>query len=104
MMDTHVRDNTLYLFETRLGGRVSSTGSASGSRFSSVKDSTGQYTVTFDSAFAATPVVLVTASGGSANLAGIITAVTASAFTVQIRNTSSTLTDSDFHFVAVAVE
>jgi hypothetical protein len=102
--NTHVRDNVLYLYESRRAGAVSSAGAVTnGSLFSSVKDSTGQYTVTFSASFAGQPAVTVTPITGSSILSPIITAVSAAAFTVQFRNSSSTLSDTAFNFIAVLI-
>jgi hypothetical protein len=65
-----------------------------------VKDTTGRYTVTFDAAFSAAPVVLLgwgdTAAGGGAQ----ITAKSASAFSIVTYNTSGTVVDNSFSFSA----
>lgn len=101
-MNTHLRDNTLYLYQARVAGVVNIGGTvAAGTLFSSVKDSTGQYSVTFSSAFPARPVVVITAEGGSAIIAPVLTAVSAAAFTVQFRNSASGLTDQAFDFIAL---
>lgn len=103
-LNTHIRDNDLYLYQARVGGIVNTGGTISqGTLFTSVKDSTGQYTVTFSAAFGAIPAVVVTAYTGTQIIAPIVTAVTAAAFTVQFRNSASGLVDSAFSFVALQI-
>lgn len=91
----------------RLPGRREVTGSVSsagavtaGEGFSSVKDTTGRYTVTFDEPFLVAPTVLFawadTATGGGAQ----ITAKSTSAFSVVLYNTGGTVIDNAFEFIA----
>jgi hypothetical protein len=64
-MNTYVRDNTKWLLA--ITGSVHSGGTVlQGSGFSSVKNSTGVYTVTFSVAFAAAPMVLLTTNQAGA--------------------------------------
>lgn len=87
-------------------GRVSNGGSrAGGTGFTVVKIGTGEYRVTFDSAFPAVPVVV-----GSPDLGGPVNqktwqhdteAATASAFRCSVRNSNTgAVVDVGFHFTA----
>jgi hypothetical protein len=73
---------------------------AAGTLFTSVKNSTGQYTVTFTPALASRPAVIVQPEAGSAIAGPIIVTVAATHFIVQFRNTSAGLADQAFAFQA----
>lgn len=87
-------------------GAVSSSGTiVSGAGFSVVKNGTGDYTVTFDVAFADVPACLVTAGASSGFLsakhhAATLPSSTAFRVLVFVTNTA-TATDGAFHFAAV---
>lgn len=82
-----------------VSGIVSSGGSVTaGSGFTATRNSAGDYTVTFNTAFSSTPVVVMTGTAGF--LMGNIAAASASSFEVIFKNTSGTATDSGFHFMA----
>jgi hypothetical protein len=99
--NTHVRDNLNYLYGARLGGWVATGGTVvQGTLYSSVKDSTGQYTITYDTPFAIIPAVVVTPVVGT-SLMVCLTSLTTSAFTVTFRNTAAALTDTAFNFIVV---
>lgn len=83
-------------------GTVSSTGTVvRGSGFSSVRNSTGSYTVTFTSAFAAIPIIMVTQIPGavSSNSIGIGTPAT-TGFNCFSQTGGVGPTDVSFSFVA----
>lgn len=82
-----------------VSGGVSSGGSVdNGSGFTSAKNSTGNYTVTFDDAFSLAPDV-VTTGKGTAPLTRL-SAVSTTAFTLETFNTAGMNVDSAFTFIA----
>jgi hypothetical protein len=84
-----------------LRGTINSDGTIkSGTGFTVVKNSTGNYTVTFSTAFAVQPVVLVTAL--SLNLINSIGSVTTSGFTSNFIARDGTLFDTAFNFATIA--
>ncbi len=81
-------------------GTVNSGGSLSvGEGFSSVKNSTGNYTITFTNAFASSGVTTITPLNGIA--IANITATSASAFTVNFTTTAAVNLDKDFSFISI---
>lgn len=87
-----------------VSGVVAANGSESSSEFSAVKNATGDYTVTFTTAFSAAPVVVVgvgiTASNLNSKLKNNV-APTTSAFSVYTSNTlTGGLLDGEFTFIA----
>lgn len=83
-------------------GQVDATGAATrGTGFTPSRTGTGVFVVTFTSVFSVVPTVLVTLAPTSTNTRVIrVSAVSVSAFTVQIVNTSGVAQDEPFHFVA----
>jgi hypothetical protein len=90
-----------------IAGRVSSLGTTiSGIRFVPSRQSTGQYTVTFEANFLpSAPTVIVTAGTSAGGFVGKIKdGSTPSASSVQISMFTAslgTLVDSDFNFIAI---
>lgn len=110
---TGVSQSAVNALDTRLdaleakrvvSGAVASDGSESSSEFSVVKNGTGDYTVTFTTAFASTPNVVVGKDQtGSANVAKLhaSTPPTASVFRVfTFVGSTGTATDGGFTFIA----
>lgn len=84
-------------------GTINTDGTvASGSGFTSSRTAIGDYTITFTSAFTASPVVEVTelASGAPVRLA-VMTSVSASSFSFQVVDASDANHDTVSHFVAI---
>lgn len=87
---------------TIIRGRVNSDGTvAAGSGFTSARDAAGKYTVTFDSAFGATPIVVLEPTGSVAWISQVHSASTTT-FEAWFDN-ASTFQDVAFMFIAVAV-
>lgn len=87
-----------------LRGTILSGGNKlSGTGFSSVKNSTGNYTITYDTAFSLRPELLLAVFSSSGNPLGIIsTAGNENAFTVQVFNTTTgAAVDAIFGFAAL---
>jgi hypothetical protein len=86
-------------------GRVAANGTiTAGTGFSVTQNSTGDYTVTFTSAFAAVPVVFVTAvDGGLGTRKTFVRDVTTGDFDLAITNFGGSNSDSPFHFLAQAI-
>jgi hypothetical protein len=82
-------------------GVVVSTGTTlAGSGFTSVRDSTGAYTVTFTPAFSAYPAIVATAEGSaSINVAVVLYSGYFKVYTSYA--SSSALVDNAFHFIAI---
>ena len=74
---------------------------AYGTGYACVRNSAGNYTVTFTAAFAVLPIVIVTPLGG-ANITTVVSGVGAGSFNVQISNTGNVATDNAFNFLAFA--
>lgn len=86
-----------------IAGHVASGGSiTAGTGFSVAHGSTGIYTITFTSAFATEANVQVTLATDAQALSPVLSAISASAFTVKTRDNVGTLTDKDFTFRATA--
>lgn len=85
---------------TMITGQVSSAGAVTaGTGFTVSRTSAGRYTVTFSTAFAAAPTVVLTLSAGADLIANTST-VTAASFLVVIDTPAGTPTDQAFHFLA----
>jgi hypothetical protein len=83
-------------------GIVSSTGAVSrGTGFSSVKNSTGNYTVTYTTPFVAAPVALVSSVSGV--IARISGAPSTTAFTISTLDAAFANADFDTAFVIIGV-
>ena len=84
-------------------GGVNTTGvPAYGTGYTCVKNSTGNYTITFTSNFAVLPIVIVTPLGG-ANITTVVSGVGAGSFTLQIATASTgAAIDNAFNFLAFA--
>lgn len=77
---------------------------ARGSGFSVVRNSAGNYTITYAPAFASTPIVTY-GLGGTASIANLATtAESATAFTVQAFTIAGAAADAAFSFHATSVE
>ncbi len=100
---TQVTDTTNSLCIVR--GQVSSSGSGSaGEGFSVVKNATGDYTVTFTTAFKTgdVPIVTISALSSLGRSARLSASPTASSFNVlTILPADNTSQDSAFHFIAI---
>jgi hypothetical protein len=85
-----------------IAGKVLSTGvkSIGGSTFTSVKNSTGNYTVTFPKGFGRNPTVVVTAVSGAEGYSALVSAKTNNTFTVKTFNPSDSAADCAFNFIA----
>lgn len=95
---------------TVIAGVVSSGGAVQqGDGFSAAKNSAGNYTVTYDTAFASDAAVVVTPSDAAANAMGTVRASSTSSFTVEFVTLSvaagpvlnQTPTDIQFRFVVI---
>lgn len=87
-----------------VAGRVSAGGAVlSGTGFTSTKNSTGKYTVTFTSAFSNEPFVMATCAGVNNGDMRMVSVSTASTTSVQVwmQNSSGTFSDAAFVFCAV---
>lgn len=96
-------DTRLDALETyrTVSGIVAADGSESSSEFSVTKNGTGDYTVTFTTAFAEVPAFVATPNAATARILGMDNAApTASAVRVVARSTAGTATDTAFHFNA----
>ena len=84
-------------------GRVNANGTeaADTGGFTSVKDSTGAYTVTFGTPFAAMPAVMLQAHDTSGARHSFITAISTSAFSVLCSDFAGNSADAVFSFIAI---
>lgn len=97
-MNTYVRDNTTIL--PGVSGKITSAGTiTSGTGFSVSAHTTGNYTITYTTAFSATPLVIVTLA---VPLLFYKSAESASGFTLTAQTASGTFTDAGFDFWARA--
>ncbi len=113
--EMEVRDGTAgspatFAPATAIRGRINADGTtASGSGFTSAKTATGRYTITFTTAFAAAPVVVLTphSTGGVSSLTALLDAGNPPTTTVVKVQTFSgggaAFADSVFEFIAMAV-
>jgi hypothetical protein len=83
-------------------GTVTSAGAAGGGSgdFSSVKDSTGDYTVTFVPPLAGTPTVVITISSAVVRFFSV-GGISAAGFSVNTKNSAEVDADAQFDFIAI---
>jgi hypothetical protein len=86
-----------------LHGRVASGGAGTGSGFSSVRNGTGNYTVTYSTSFpgGTVPTTTVTAVNGANIRHAFITSQSNTGFTVGIVNPGGSANDSAFNFITI---
>ncbi len=110
-LDTNSNGTKLNLFNSvassfrsafSIGGQVSSAGAKNigGSTFTCVKDSTGNYTVTFSRAFGRIPVVVATPVTTTAGFSVHIKTKANNQFTVATFNAANSAADCAFNFFA----
>lgn len=101
-MNTHIRDNLSYLYTNLpVGGAVASDGTRlSGNLFSSVRNSVGDYTLTFSPVLSASAAVAVTPLNVSAAISPTVISVGTATVNLRVYNAASSLTDAAFVFVA----
>jgi hypothetical protein len=106
-LNTHVRDNLLFLYNATVTGIIPATGTTAtaGTGFTYTHtNGTGVYVFTYSVAYSATPVVSATIADASASQEGIqITAQSATGFTIRTDNAGAA-TDHAFDFLAYAVK
>lgn len=84
-----------------VAGRCAADGTiVAGSGFTSVKSSTGVYTITVDPSF---HVISATASGNNNPFMTVIGQWSSNQFQVFMYNSASALTDQQFSFIAVGI-
>lgn len=88
-----------------LTGLIASSGAITdGAGFTVTKNGTGDYTVTFSAAFASSPIIVLSNTGTEfAWIQPIFVARSASAFRINLRDTSNTSRDGAFSFFAMEV-
>ena len=97
-------DGSWSVVSSPITGIVGSTGSITAGTGFSVSHTTGLYVVTFTTAYAAAPVVLVSILNGAGTLScKVSVAPTTTGFTMNIYNASGTNTDAPWNFVSYTV-
>lgn len=81
-------------------GSVTGAGVGTGTGFTVVRNSAGNYTVTFTTAFSAAPFVLAGVDG-AANAFMLILSRSTTSFNIQTNNTGLSATDTPFVFAAI---
>jgi len=89
-----------------ISGELSQATILAGTGFTASRPGTGQYTVTFNTPFAATPDILIQIidAGNGQWHAPILLAVAANSFTVQFKNNVGTATDASWFFLAQTMQ